>query len=1062
MAISLVGAIVPRTTQNIYPPGEQSTFQTINLQTQLQFSTLGVATSTFYRFVSSSDGWNGTVTPGQEYIVSSIIAPGTVCIRSFSDPMNLANPSTFTSTVQSFGYWVPVPQQPVTFSTVTGDFVVRSTLTAYRANISTSLSVLGAFYAGSISSGGAITATGAITSASSITATGGITAGGNLVVSGTGTVTGTFGAGFVTTNTLNTVALSATGTANINILNANFISTPNVQTTNVVTSTLVVSSINGAQFNPGGVISNGLFSTLRVSSLASISTVSTTSLTTTTTTTTALNFINAIGTAANIGGVSISSQTLTAQDLITSSIIGQVGLFQPPGGGTGFTLITGQNIQTSNVQTSSLSYYYMYGSNISTQGINISSINDQPYPPPFNSTVIGNFNITSTLNVYQIISQTSIGALGSITAASNLTANGNIIGSNIEGTSLTSLTSIVAATSIRAANGVIGNVIVGPSGTVSGKAFSASTLNTSGGIVCGGPLTVAFPNTINGTSINVTELKFVSSINNEVYPPFIPSGSTFNQIFTSSIKASTIYSYQTYTSTLNASTITASTMNLPGIFMNLNGPSGTIGATVFSGANGIFGNMNLGAGGNFSGPLGSMTISSVNNLQITPNPNYSTLVVSSSALIGGFLTASGASIGGSQFINGGISTTSTITVLGALTAGTGNIGGVTFTGSGIANASLVTAPIFQASVSVSAPLGNFTTLNTNIISTPTISVSTITGASIINLVSSLTIGNNLVVPRIYTSKVFSDIIDNTGLVSTATLETSTIKTNVMTFNDAPVPDPNGIYGGASFQMIVSTSTYVSSSVTYPYNQTTVAPGYINLALYGGVGGTTLFPAQITTPTLNVVDVNATGNVVAGSISTTNLNASNLTVTPGNLYAQTQYSGFNQYNTPTIGNESNTNFLPANPGIAGLGNSQYMTATTYISGRYYRAGSLSVNTPVEIPNLFVNTALPCFIRLLCQSTDNLLPSSPYPALQRIFGAWDIFVGKGSQPSAGQPFTDVVQTDVLTTSNCYINEISSFGIGGPGCFQFGIGTTINSGFQPSKIYYSWNVQVCPVGY
>ena len=159
MATGVVGLIVPRTTNNIYPPGEVSSFQTVNLQTQLQYSTIGSQVSSFYRFVSSTDGLNGTVTPGKEYIVSSIIAPGTVCIRSFSDPINLTNASTFTSTVQSFGYWVPVPQQAtLPFSTVTGDFVVRSTLTAYKENISTTLNVQGLVTAGSIASQGAITA----------------------------------------------------------------------------------------------------------------------------------------------------------------------------------------------------------------------------------------------------------------------------------------------------------------------------------------------------------------------------------------------------------------------------------------------------------------------------------------------------------------------------------------------------------------------------------------------------------------------------------------------------------------------------------------------------------------------------------------------------------------------------------------------------------------------------------------------------------------------------------------------------------------------------------------
>ena len=77
--------------------------------TQLQFSTLGAATSTFFRYVSSSGAANEV--PGQEIIISSIISANTLCVRSLGDPTNLADPSTFTSTIQAFGEWVEVPAE---------------------------------------------------------------------------------------------------------------------------------------------------------------------------------------------------------------------------------------------------------------------------------------------------------------------------------------------------------------------------------------------------------------------------------------------------------------------------------------------------------------------------------------------------------------------------------------------------------------------------------------------------------------------------------------------------------------------------------------------------------------------------------------------------------------------------------------------------------------------------------------------------------------------------------------------------------------------------------------
>jgi hypothetical protein len=90
------------------PGGNISSFTTINGTTQLQFSTIGTNLSTYYRFTDSG-GSDPSLRPGLEVFVSSIIAPGTLCLRSLSDPINPANPSTFTSTLQSFGQWVPVP-----------------------------------------------------------------------------------------------------------------------------------------------------------------------------------------------------------------------------------------------------------------------------------------------------------------------------------------------------------------------------------------------------------------------------------------------------------------------------------------------------------------------------------------------------------------------------------------------------------------------------------------------------------------------------------------------------------------------------------------------------------------------------------------------------------------------------------------------------------------------------------------------------------------------------------------------------------------------------------------
>jgi hypothetical protein len=92
-------------------------FEQYGTATQLQFSTLAVSTPSVYRFVSSSSGEGNTV-PGVEYFTSTIIPPGSLAIRSIGDPVNPVDPSTVTSSIQSFGQWYLVPISEVEVSTI--------------------------------------------------------------------------------------------------------------------------------------------------------------------------------------------------------------------------------------------------------------------------------------------------------------------------------------------------------------------------------------------------------------------------------------------------------------------------------------------------------------------------------------------------------------------------------------------------------------------------------------------------------------------------------------------------------------------------------------------------------------------------------------------------------------------------------------------------------------------------------------------------------------------------------------------------------------------------------
>ena len=106
-----------RQTSNI----NSNSYELVNGTTQLQISTLGIPFSTVYRFVSSVS----ETTPGEEFFISTIYPPGQA-IRSLSDPLNTV--SSPTSTIQSFGQWVSLPEAPAVSSISSFNALTTSTL----------------------------------------------------------------------------------------------------------------------------------------------------------------------------------------------------------------------------------------------------------------------------------------------------------------------------------------------------------------------------------------------------------------------------------------------------------------------------------------------------------------------------------------------------------------------------------------------------------------------------------------------------------------------------------------------------------------------------------------------------------------------------------------------------------------------------------------------------------------------------------------------------------------------------------------------------------------------
>lgn len=126
LATGATALITARTSGGASP----GTFQVVNGQTQLQFSTLGTLTPSIYQTTNSLDP---TRTPGTLVNLTSNISSGTYCVRSISDPLNI---DSATEAIQSFGQWVPVVQPNVTIPSITISSLTTSSIVSRSATIS--------------------------------------------------------------------------------------------------------------------------------------------------------------------------------------------------------------------------------------------------------------------------------------------------------------------------------------------------------------------------------------------------------------------------------------------------------------------------------------------------------------------------------------------------------------------------------------------------------------------------------------------------------------------------------------------------------------------------------------------------------------------------------------------------------------------------------------------------------------------------------------------------------------------------------------------------------------
>ena len=550
LATGATALATARVTSNIYLPGQNSNgFNVVNGQTQLQFSTLGSPVSTFTRFTSSIAGSDPSVNPQPERVVFNTIPGNTLCIRSFSDPISPVNPSTFTSTLQSFGQWVAVPNAgggAGSFSTVTGDFVVQSTLTANKLNVSTNIVALGDIGGSNVVGNTVIGLTdihglgsgyvlsnwdvgsnlrvGQNISTPSISTTS-LRVGGNAQIvgsltAGSGVVTGSLTAANAV---VGSVVLPGGGVVNATTLTANTAGITTVTATNVNTT-----NINGSPYPP----TQAQFSTttgdflvpnpyiLRVNNILVVDNLIsakdiniglTGSITGNKTNTQYgdFQFLNAQFVTFAFGTLNASNNMLT--NLSTTTVAGNL---------TSTRTITASNFVGSNavfsgletagiIQTENLFFSSIIGkqANISSI-IGVNEINGLPYPPPATSVLstFSTFAISSltTNNIKSLANISTGGALfasnatvvgqvlaASISSTGTINATGIIRGGSLSTIGSLSAGSVTTIGSVTAANASIGGTLLNPGGNVNCTNLTVSgTLSFSGNFTVGGTLTV--------------------------------------------------------------------------------------------------------------------------------------------------------------------------------------------------------------------------------------------------------------------------------------------------------------------------------------------------------------------------------------------------------------------------------------------------------------------------------------------------------------------------------------------------------------------------------------------
>ena len=483
LATGAVALITGRTSGGV----NSNVFQTVNGTTQLQFSTIGTATTSV--FLDTNSAAPGT-TPALQTSTTINVPAGAYCVRSVSDPLNINNN---VSTIQSFGQWVPVIQNNPTLPSFTTSTLTLSTLFSKSADINTLAvsSIGGNPRFSSIQMSGNLSSTNA-----NATFTWGLPGLGTTITNTTVNMP------YVTVSTLNvlgdTQAQQVFGlSGNFNTLVAsNAVNTSFVTGSNwISTPQLTVSSINGAAYPPANFL---LPSTLAVSTLQAKSAEISSLLVSSIGATVRMSSIQTTGSIISVnpsatltwgspGYQTVLSQTSTVMGNAragTLTVVGDTLANQVFGASGNFNTVTGSN---------QINGTFITGSNwISTPALTISSINGAPYPPP---------NVPTPSTIFA----------SSINMTGNLTGGGGYI-------SWPTNSAAPWSSTIIGTGGIITN-------TLSTQTANISSLNLVGDINSGATANLL---TINTSTLNASSISskggavssmVVSSLNGQSYPP---------------------------------------------------------------------------------------------------------------------------------------------------------------------------------------------------------------------------------------------------------------------------------------------------------------------------------------------------------------------------------------------------------------------------------------------------------------------------------------------------------------------------------------------------------------